>query len=571
MIRIPYGKSDFKGLIEDNSFYQDRTEFIEKLEKWDSNYPVFLRPRRFGKSLFISTLHCYYGLEHKESFPSIFGNLYIGQNPTPLANSFMVLRFDFSGIDTATHKSTYQGFLANTILGARGFVGAYGHFFTLEQNAIIQNQTSPEEVIMTIFGFIKTNKIDHKIYLMIDEYDHFANELLSFDLKRFKKDVSRNGFVHKFYESIKTAVGQGIIGRVFITGVSPVTLDSLTSGFNIADNISLNPIFHDMMGFTHTEVEAILHLMNMPEDKIPEIRDHMAEWYDGYLFSLKGKNTLFNPSMVLYFLKEYNIEHKYPEVMLDINIASDYRKIRNIFKIGGEESERFAVLEGLVDTGSIEFPLTRAYNIELDFNENDFLSLLFYMGMLSYKGFSEIGGRFEIPNYVIKKLYFEYFIALSFDKTRFAKMQRPIAETIQTFFKIGNPEPFFKIVEDVLQENHSNRDEMVYGEKHLQTLMIGLLYPYESYYIHSEYEARRGYPDIFLERIPDRPTKFDIVLELKYVKKSQEDTLPKVITEARKQLNRYMRSARFKRPDVRGYYVVFLGGKLHQWREFGKY
>ena len=150
-------------------------------------------------------------------------------------------------------------------------------------------------------------------------------------------------------------------------------------------------------------------------------------------------------------------------------------------------------------------------------------------------------------------------------------MQRPIGQTIDTFVTNGNPEPFFKIVEDVLQENHSNRDEMVYGEKHLQTLMIGLLYPYESYYIHSEYEARRGYPDIFLERIPDRPTKFDIVLELKYVKKSAEDTLPKVIKEAKKQLNRYMRSTRFKRPDVRGYYVVFLGGKLHEWREFGKY
>jgi Predicted AAA-ATPase/PD-(D/E)XK nuclease superfamily len=426
-------------------------------------------------------------------------------------------------------------------------------------------------VIMSIFGFIKTNKVTHKIYLMIDEYDHFANELLSFDLKRFKKDVSRNGFVRNFYENLKTAVGQGVIGRVFITGVSPIMLDSLTSGFNIGDNITLNPIFHDMMGFTHTEVEAVLHLMEMPEGKMPEIMTHLAEWYDGYLFSRKGKNALFNPAMVLYFLKEYNIEQKYPEVMLDINVASDYRKIRNIFKIGGDENDRFAILQELIDTGSIQFPLTRAYNLELDFTEDDFLSLLFYMGMLSFKEWSATNWRFEIPNYVIKKLYFEYFTAIFLSKTRFSKMQRPIGQTIDTFVMNGNPEPFFKFVEDVLQENHSNRDEMVYGEKHLQTLMIGLLYPYESYYIHSEYEAKRGYPDIFLERVPDRPTKFDIVLELKYVKKSQEDTLPKVIKEARKQLNRYMRSTRFKRPDVRGYYVVFLGGKLHEWREFGKY
>jgi Predicted AAA-ATPase/PD-(D/E)XK nuclease superfamily len=571
MIKIPYGQSDFKPLLEEDYFYQDRTEFIEKLESWHSKYPVFLRPRRFGKSLFISTLHHYYGLEYKESFESIFGNLYIGKNPTPIANSFMVLCFDFSGIDTATHKSTYQGFMNKVLYGTSVFLSAYKTFFTDEQHRNIENAQSPEEYILTLFRFIKQNQITHKIYLMIDEYDHFANELLSFDLKRFKKDVSRNGFVHKFYENLKTAVGQGVIGRVFITGVSPVMLDSLTSGFNIADNISLNPIFHDMMGFTHSEVEAMLHLIEIPEEKIPDTMTRMAEWYDGYLFSLDGKNALFNPIMVLYFLKEYNINRRYPDVMLDINVASDYRKIRNIFKIGGNENARFALLQELIDTGSIEFPLTRAYNLEWEFNENDFLSLLFYMGMLSYKEFSEIGGRFEIPNYVIKKLYFEYFIAIIFDKNRFVALQKPIAEAIKLFLRVGNPEPFFKFVEDVLQENHSNRDEMVYGEKHLQTLMIGLLYPYESYYIHSEYEARRGYPDIFLERVPDRPTKFDIVLELKYVKKSAEDTLPKVIKEARKQLNRYMRSTRFKRPDVRGYYVVFLGGKLYEWREFGKY
>jgi Predicted AAA-ATPase/PD-(D/E)XK nuclease superfamily len=571
MIKIPYGKSDFKGLIEDGSFYQDRTKFIEKLEKWDSDYPVFLRPRRFGKSLFISTLHHYYGLEHKKSFQSIFGGLYIGQNPTPIANSFMVLRFDCSGIDTATHKSTYQGFMTKVLAGTRTFLRTYKQFFNSEDENTVLTQNSPEAIVTTLFSIAKTVETYPKIYLMIDEYDHFANELLSFDLKRFKKDVSRNGFVHKFYESLKTAVGQGVIGRVFITGVSPVMLDSLTSGFNIGDNISLNSIFHDMMGFTHTEVETVLNLMEIPEGKISDTMTHLAEWYDGYLFSLDGENTLFNPAMVLYFLKEYNIKRRYPQVMLDINVASDYRKIRNIFKIGGDENARFALLQELIDTGSIEFPLTRAYNLEWEFNENDFLSLLFYMGMLSYKEFSEIGGRFEIPNYVIKKLYFEYFIAIIFDKNRFVSLQKPISEAIKLFLKIGNPEPFFKFVEDVLQENHSNRDEMVYGEKHLQTLMIGLLYPYESYYIHSEYEARRGYPDIFLERMPDRPTKFDIVLELKYVKKSAEDTLPKVIKEARKQLNRYMRSTRFKRPDVRGYYVVFLGGKLHEWREFGKY
>lgn len=579
MIKIPYGESDFHKLMTEIFFYQDRTEFIEKLEKWNSNFPVFLRPRRFGKSLFISTLHHYYGLEHKGDFQKLFGNLYIGQYPTNSANNYMVLRFEFSRIDTASHESTYQGFLTNVIEGARTFLGAYQDYFSDEDKRTILGQQSPEAIVKTIFGITKSNKIPHKIYLLVDEYDHFANELLSFDMTRFKNDVSQNGFVRKFYESFKTATGEGIIDRIFITGVSPITLDSLTSGFNISDNITLNPIFHDMMGFTHEEVEAILHKSAIPVEKIPKMLSDLADWYDGYFFVPEVNNQLFNPDMVLYFLKEYSIRNTYPAVMLDSNVISDYRKIQNTFKIGGEETEKYELLETLVQNGFIDFPLTRLYNLTLDFTQDDFLSLLFYMGMLSFREEANIGWRCKIPNYVIKKLYFEYFNAIYLSKTRFVKTTRPIAKTIDTLLGTGNPDSFFKIVEQVLLENHSNRDEMVYGEKHLQTLIIGLLFPYESYYIHSEYEVKRGYPDIYLERMPHKPLKFDIVLELKYVKKSAvkkatelgEDLLEKVITQAETQLDRYMESPRFARPDVRGYYVVFLGGEVHTWGEWGKY
>jgi hypothetical protein len=568
MIKIPYGESDFKTLITGEYFYQDRTNFIEQLEKWNSKYPVYLRPRRFGKSLFISTLHHYYGLEHRDNFQNLFGQLYIGKKPTSLANQYLVLRFEFSRIDTGTHEDTYKGFLANVLLGARSFVAAYRQFFSKADKQLILSQVSPEAVVKTIFGLTAEKNLPHKIYLLVDEYDHFANELLSFDLDRFKSNVSTNGFVRKFYESFKTATGEGIVDRIFITGVSPITLDSLTSGFNISDNISLNPIFHDMMGFTHPEVEAILHESGIPIEKIPEMMADLEAWYDGYRFTTRANHQLFNPDMVLYFLKEYSIIAQYPEVMLDTNVISDYRKIQNIFKIGGEETEKYELLETLVQKGHIDFPLTRLYNLTLDFSQDDFLSLLFYMGMLSFQEEAIIGWRCKIPNYVIKKLYFEYFKAIFLAKTRFAKATRPIAQTIDTLLGTGNPEPFFKIVEQVLLENHSNRDELAYGEKHLQTLMVGLLFPYESYYIHSEYETKRGYPDIFLERMPNKPLKFDIVLELKYVKKSAEKTLEKVIQQAESQLDEYMRSERFSRPDVLGFYVVFLGGEVYQWKQW---
>jgi PD-(D/E)XK nuclease superfamily len=275
--------------------------------------------------------------------------------------------------------------------------------------------------------------------------------------------------------------------------------------------------------------------------------------------------------MVLYFLMGYSVNHKYPRKMLDSNILSDYSKVQETFKIGGDEMSRFELLQNLVNDGFLEFPLTEIFNLKKTFSKDDFTSLLFYLGMLTIKEVKTIGIRFQIPNYVIKKLYFEYFTAIFLEKTKFARTQRPIAESITALVEDGNPVPFFNVVTEVLQENHSNRDEMSYGEKHLQTLMVGLLFPFESYMIHSEYEARRGYPDIFIERMQDKPINHEIVLEIKYATKSQADTVPAKIAKAKTQLNDYMTSARFSRPGVRGYYVVFLGGKVHEWKEWGTY
>jgi hypothetical protein len=565
MIRIPYGQSDFKSLREQGNFYQDRSEFIRTLETWNSKFPVFLRPRRFGKSLFVSMLQYYYGLEHKADFPILFGDLDIGKKPTASANNYLVLSFEFSRIDTSTHERTYNSFLKNVLSGAALFLSHYKQFFSKAQKTKILAEKSPEAVLKSIFE--TSESLPHKIYLVIDEYDHFANELLSFDMDRFKSDVSQNGFVRKFYESIKTATGQGIVDRIFITGVSPVTLDSLTSGFNITSNITLNPIFHETMGFLESEVENLLHLNEIDAEKIPSIMADLKEWYDGYQFSDDAKNHLYNPDMVLYFLLGYNVKSQYPNKMLDSNIISDYRKLGNIFKIGGEEFEKFELLEGLVKNGFLDFELTEIFNLEATFTQDDFLSLLFYMGMLSFRETRPVGWRFEVPNYVIKKLYFEYFTSIYLAKTSFLTAKKPIREAVTDLIDTGNPAPFFKIVEFVLQENHSNRDDMVYGEKHLQTLIIGLLFPFESYLVHSEYEAKRGYPDVFLERIPGKTIRYEIVLEIKYVKKKDAATLDAVISEAKTQLNKYMTSERFARPEVLGFYVVFLGGKVHTWEK----
>jgi PD-(D/E)XK nuclease superfamily len=297
----------------------------------------------------------------------------------------------------------------------------------------------------------------------------------------------------------------------------------------------------------------------------------LTEWYDGYRFSRKAKGYLFNPDMVLYFLKEYSIEQTYPDEMLDTNIVSDYRKIRNIFKIGGSETEKFELLETLVKHGSIKFLLTRLFNLEDNFTQDDFLSFLYYMGMLTFKGVTNMRSEFQIPNYVIKKLYFEYFASIFLQKTRFANTRIPLDDSIDELVNEGKPDAFFKVIEHVLEHNHSNRDEMVYGEKHLQTLMIGILFPFEAYYVHSEYEVKKTYPDIFIEKMPDKPINYEIVLELKYVKISGKDKVQQAVDDARIQLDGYMTSPRFSRSDVRGFYVVFLGGEVYEWKEWGTY
>jgi hypothetical protein len=339
MIKIAYGESNFKSLIEDGCFYQDRTHYIPVLESWGQKRFIYLRPRRFGKSLLLSTLNYYYGLQYKGLFEPLFGKTYIGAHPTPKAHNYMMLRFDFSGINTDTEEKTFDGFLFKVNKAVEAFLTQYDTFFTKEQAKVILNHKQPNKIIQELLGYHATNRIQPQIYLLIDEYDHFANELISFNYAYFSDIVTENGYVRKFYEVLKWGTGEGIIDRIFITGVSPITVDSLTSGFNIATNITLSADFHQMVGFDEAEVSGILASIDIPEEQIPATINDLHLWYDGYLFSRKAQNRLFNPNMVLYFAQEYTRTQEYPDEMLDTNIATDYGKIQKLFSIQGKEEE----------------------------------------------------------------------------------------------------------------------------------------------------------------------------------------------------------------------------------------
>ncbi|MEN9610466.1 MAG: hypothetical protein RLZZ628_1280 [Bacteroidota bacterium] len=565
MIKIPYGESDYRKVILGNYFYQDRTHYIPFLETHGGSFLLFLRPRRFGKSLTTSMLRYYYGAQYKNDFQTLFGNYSVGQNPTAFANQYMILHFDFSGINTTSEEKTAQGFMKRIVEGADKFFKAYPKAFTKEQQKKILERSEPNELASALLTAHDTNGLQHKIYVLIDEYDHFANELISFNFPYFSQAVSQNGFVRKFYEVLKIATWDSTIDRIFITGVSPITMDSMTSGFNIASNITLKHRFHDMMGFTESEVRKLMQLIEVPENQLDSVMNDLRLWYDGYRFEGDIPHHLYNPNMVLYFAQLYQDEKKYPKELLDANIASDYMKIRNLFNIQNQEGRFIAVLDALTQQGEIASSLVRHFSLQRDFNSNDLVSLLFYMGFLTIKT-DDLGGYiFTFPNYVIKKLYNNYFLELVRNQTELQIDNLYIDNAIKTMARDGNPTAFFDQVAQIVKRM-SPRDAAHFTENSLKAIVVSLLHQQNFYYVHTEYETDWKYMDVFLEAIRGYKVNFDVALELKFAKKAGKVAINTLFKEANQQLKDYLATDKFnQRTNIKSWILVVAGDKL-AWR-----
>ncbi|TGN99664.1 hypothetical protein PN36_35215, partial [Candidatus Thiomargarita nelsonii] len=405
----------------------------------------FLRPRRFGKSLFISMLWHYYGLEFADKFSQLFGQYYIGKNPTPKANTYAILYLEFSRIDTATKESTFKGFLRNVHQGVYRFLETYTTF-SKEKKTQILTQGSPESMLVKLFELYNTKNI----YILIDEYDHFANEILAFNFDHFSEFVSRNGFVRKFYEAIKEGTATGIVDRLFVTGVTPITLDSLTSGFNISTNLSTHKYFHQMMGFTFDTVKTLLKKVTLNHGDTRNVLKNLKKWYDGYLFSKKAQTRLYNPNMVLYFLKEYAYENEYPDKLIDTNIASDYGKVRRLFRLG-EIERNYVILEELIETGMLNGLLTEQFSFEKPFSKDDFISLLFYLGLVTIKEAGLSRFSFGFPNYVIKGLYLEFFMDSLNERNQLDFEVEEVRDKLEILAQNNEVKPFVGLIEKALQ------------------------------------------------------------------------------------------------------------------------
>ena len=410
-LKMPYGISNYEKIVNDGYYYVDKTRYIEKLENLPETSIIFLRPRKFGKTLFTSVIENYYDKNRVEKFDELFGDRYIGKNPTKNKNRYCILRFNFSGIDTSSEEATIRGFKNSTIESIKLFVGNYNIDF------YINEKQDAEEILNSLFTAFSLQKNNEKIYVIIDEYDHFANELLGFYPERFRTLVSKNGKVRKWYEILKKGT-ETVVDRIFITGVAPITLDSLTSGFNIGKDISQDIRFNDMMGFTESELIEILDNQEIPIKEQEKILPIMKETYDGYKFSLNAENQIYNSNMCLYFLSEYTWSRKIPDKLIDMNIASDYSKIGKMLDLCKGEN-KLEILRKTVQGEPITNKIVGKFNPAIEFTEIDMISMLYYLGYLTISG-NLIGiPELIIPNKVMKEIYASYFMQLMNQEAEF--------------------------------------------------------------------------------------------------------------------------------------------------------
>jgi len=555
--KIPYGISDFKKLIEQNYQFIDKTKYLETIENLNEPYLIFLRPRRFGKSLFLSLLDYYYDINSKDDFDSLFKGLYIHKNPTPMKNSYYILRFNFSGINTENYKSVLEGFNIKIIEGFTNFENKY-------DLKIEYNKTGyPSEIFTTFLTGVRNKlKNDNKIYCLIDEYDHFANELLGFKVDAFKDSVSQTGFVRKWYEVLKIGTETGLIDRIFITGVSPITLDSMTSGFNIASNETRTSIFNEMQGFVKEEVKTLIKTYISSDKKIiDEVMSILIKYYNGYLFSENAKERVFNSDMVLYYISRYNIDNRPPRELVDSNIASDYAKMRNLFTLANKD-RNFKILDSIMKGEEQNVSITKQFSLEKEFTSDDFKSLLFYMGFLTIDRVDEYNDAFlKVPNYVIKELYFDFFYKIINDDIKYDLDISNLKKSIKQFALNGDIRPFMDIVQAVLKRL-SNRDYIKFDEKYVKVIMLTYLIQSKLYYVKSEYEVDGGYIDITLLKNPNINPKYQAIFEVKYIKKGDytEELYNKKIKEAKEQLARYKSSAELMNIENLVKYIVIIVG-----------
>jgi len=560
MKKIPYGISSFETIQTENYYFVDKTKYIEQIENLGGRYLFFLRPRRFGKSLFISMLEHYYDINGSDQFERLFSNTYIGQNPTPLRNSYPVLRFNFSMVKTqGTIEQLKHGFCLNVWSEMRAFIMKYKTRYNLDEEVLkkIESQVDPGDMLLVFHSELKSKKVS--FYLIIDEYDNFANNvLMEHNEEMYQKITHSGGFLRNFFTLIKGLTDNREIDRLFISGVSPLVMADVTSGFNIGDNISLWPVFASMVGFTKEELKELIeyYIQGQYETLFPLL----SEWYNNYCFDnkLKTKN-IFNSISILYFLKEYLQVNEIPIELIDENLRTDYGKLRFLIIQGEKLNSNFNILKEIVETNQIISILVRSFAHNELIDEEKFVSLLFYLGLITIKEVSLTNDyTFTIPNKLIRRLLWEYMQKAMVDAFALKINNNFLKQSFEKMARTGEWKPAIQYIIDKFYDAVSIRD-FTFHEEGLKTFLLAWLNLTNLYDVISEKEKNKGYADICLE--PDRRftayVKYDYIIELKYLKADEIETQAKeevainmAVNTATAQLIQYSANNKFKTTKI---------------------
>ena len=544
--RIPYGMMNFIDVREDDCYYVDKTHYIPLIEN-ANKYFFYIRPRRFGKSLTISMLRHYYNILEADKFEKWYGDLYIGKHPTPERNSYLIIYLNFAVVN-AELNSYRQSLDAHCNTEFNFFCDVYAQYLPEGIKEEMNKKKGAVEQLDYLYKeCVKTNQ---QIYLFIDEYDHFTNKILSEPscLEDYKSETHGTGYLRSFFDTVKAGT-YSTIKRCFVTGVSPVTMDDLTSGFNIGTNYSLSPEFNEMTGFNEEEVRAMLDYYATTcqfHHSTNELIEAMKPWYDNYCFSEKsyGGTTMYNSNMVLYFVDNYiRNGGEMPDKMVEENIRVDYNKLRMLIRKDKEFAHDASTIQTLVQQGYVTGELKTGFPAETVAEPDNFISLLFYFGMLTISGTLEGETKLTIPNQVVREQLYSYLLDtyneadLRFDNWEKGKLASAMAYR-------GDWKAYFDYIAECLHRYSSQRDKQK-GEAYVHGFTLAMTAQNRFYRPISEQENQEGYADIFMFPLLDiyKDMLHSYIIELKYAKgKDSDEKVEQLRQEAITQANRYAAS-----------------------------
>ena len=525
---LPYGISDYKKLKEGGYYYFDKTGFIEQIERMPP-YLFLIRPRRFGKSLLISMLEAYYDVRQKADFNPLFERTHVHSHPTAGRNAYFILKFDFSAVDSA-HPALDFNDQVNQKL--RKFAAYYSLDVPLDADRANSN-------LNQLFNYASLKNLS--IYVLIDEYDNFINELLVKGEEEYKTMVTGQEAIYKqFFKTLKAGTS-GIdapVKKIFVTGVSPLAMFDLTSGFNIGTNITTDEAFNDVLGVTEAEVLELIKHYGL-SDRQEMILERIRQWYNGYRFNRSIAYSIFNTDMILYYFNSLVQYGREPEEFIDVNVRSDYSKIRYLVQSDRKLNGNFSVLNELLSTGSVDTLSIKSSFSAFEMRDRDhFVSLLFYLGLISIEGYESGMVKLGIPNQTIRKIMAE-FLQKTMEENDLLDMRLPAFNRLINELAYHGKLSVFDYLGERINQSSSIRD-YISGESFIKGFLTAYLSLNPYFEVNTEREFTKGFVDIYLHPITgDVP--YGAAIELKYIKRNEltEALLEEKTAEATAQLQRY--------------------------------